>query len=102
MKSTYDQQIQYLTLDFKTKMKNKEHEYEQQIREYNKQQKVRSICCRVQVGGGNIISWDCVTQHLTETTGGVQRKCSSDEAKRNHNIGIERKLGETKIQVGTK
>jgi hypothetical protein len=39
MKSTYDQQIQYLTLDFKTKMKNKEHEYEQQIREYKKQQK---------------------------------------------------------------
>jgi ribosomal protein S13 len=39
MKSTYDQQIQYLTVDFKTKMKNKEHEYEQQIREYKKQQK---------------------------------------------------------------
>lgn len=39
MKSTYDQQIQYLTLDFKTKMKNKEHEHEQQIREYKKQQK---------------------------------------------------------------
>ena len=29
MKSTYDQEIHYLTLDFKTKMKNKEHEYEQ-------------------------------------------------------------------------
>jgi len=37
MKSTYDQQIQYLTLDFKTKMKNKEHEHEQQ--EYKKLQK---------------------------------------------------------------
>jgi plasmid rolling circle replication initiator protein Rep len=32
MKSRYDQEIHYLTLDFKTKMKNKEHEYEQQIR----------------------------------------------------------------------
>ena len=39
MKSTYDQQIQYLTLYFKTKVTNKEHEYEQQIREYMKQQK---------------------------------------------------------------
>jgi hypothetical protein len=39
MKSTYDKEIHYLTLDFKTKMKNKEHEYEQQIREYKKQQK---------------------------------------------------------------
>ena len=39
MKSTYNQQIQYLTLVYKTKMKNKELEHEQQIREYKKQQK---------------------------------------------------------------
>ena len=39
MKSTYNQQIQYLTLVYKTKMKNKELEHQQQIREYKKQQK---------------------------------------------------------------
>jgi hypothetical protein len=35
----YNQQIQYLTLVYKTKMKNKELEHQQQIREYKKQQK---------------------------------------------------------------
>jgi hypothetical protein len=39
MKSTYNQQIQYLTLVYKTKMKNNELEHEQEIREYKKQQK---------------------------------------------------------------